>query len=343
MALLDSQKFYENLSQGVFDPLYLIVGEEEYLLKQAFNYLKNSSLAEHEIDFNFQVFQSADLNMDNLKDSLQTLPMMAARRVVILRDIEELKDKEWEELLPFFEKPIESTLFALIGHRIDKRKKAMKVLTDKGTFVEFKKIYENQVPSWVRYIADSVGVEIDENAIHELHRRVGSGLLEIESSLMRLKDFMDQENRITLALVEQVISRTKEESIFDLIQALALGQQVESLEILVGVLDQGQNEIGLLALLARHFRILYQMKKAQAQGIHGAKLAQQLQIPTYFMNQYLEQGNHWSDKKIESVLVIISETDQALKSSPLSSHIWLENLVLKICSLSRQAGHPLAH
>ena len=88
--------------------------------------------------------------------------------------------------------------------------------------------------------------------------------------------------------------------------------------------------------MARHFRLLYQLKRHQSAGVTGPKLAQALQIPPYFLKQYLDQGRHWTETQIEQVLVILSETDRALKSSPVSAHIWLENLVLKVTSLNGQ-------
>lgn len=339
MPLIESQKFYQDLEKGEISPLYFIYGEEPFLLKQAYHFLRASILQPHEFDFNFQIFYGEDLDLESLKDSLQTLPMMAVRRLVILKDADAMPDSAWEELFPFFETPIDSTVFAIFASKVDKRKKSIKTLLDRGTSLEFKKPYDNQIPSWIRYIAGLNEVQVDDEAIHEIHRRVGSHLLEIESALKKLKDFMGKDSRLTLQHVLEALSITKEESVFRLIEALGHGDRAKSLEILVRVLDQDQNEVGLISLIARHFRLLYQLKRHQAAGVYGSKLAQALQIPPYFLNQYLDQGHFWTESQIEQILVILSETDRALKSSPVSAHIWLENLVLKATSFaSRSKG-----
>ena len=336
MALVESQKFYKDLESGIVAPLYLISGDEPFLLEQAYSFLKGTLLEPHDIDFNFQVFHGAELDIESLIDSLQVLPMMSARRVVILKEAEEMKDSQWEALAPFFLKPIDSTVFAIFASRVDKRKKIFKVLVETGTVLEFKKPFENQIPSWIRYIAKNLALEIDDEAIHETHRRVGSHLLEIESALKSLRDFIGEKRRLTQTDVESFLSQTREESIFDLVASLGHGDRVKSLELLVNVLDQGQNEVGLISLLARHFRILFQLKRNQTQGLHGARLAQALQIPPYFLNQYLEQGRVWSENQLMQILVILSTTDRALKSSPLAGHLWLESLILQVTSLKRQ-------
>lgn len=338
MPLIESQKFYKDLESGLVQPLYLIIGEEPFLLKQAYNFLKGTLLEAHDLDFNFQVFHGGDLDIEALRDSLQMLPMMAARRFVVLKEAEEMKDSDWEALAPFFAKPVESTVFALFASRLDKRKKSIKALYETGAVLEFKKPFENQIPSWIRYIAQIHQIEIEDEAIHEIHRRVGSHLLEIESALRNLKDFVGEQRRLTLLDVESALSRTREESVFDLVASLGHGDRVKSLELLVSLMDQGQNEIGLISLLARHFRLLFQLKRHQAQGLHGARLAQALQVPPYFLNQYLEQSRVWSEAQIEQIFLILSETDRALKSSPLSAHIWLENLILRVTGSSRQSS-----
>lgn len=336
--MIESQKFYQDLEAGKAQSVYLIVGEEPFLLKQAFNFLKGTLLQAHELDFNFQIFHGTDLksdaNIESLKDALQTLPMMSARRLVILKEADEIKDSVWEEISTFSSNPVESTVFAIFANRVDKRKKSIKNIYESATILEFKKPFENQIPTWIRYIAETYQIEIEDEAVHELHRRVGSHLLEIESALLRLKDYLGEVRRIILADVEKVLSQTRDESVFDFVAALGHANRVKALEILVNVLDQGQSEVGMISLLARHFRLLYQLKKHQAQGLNGAKLAQAMHIPSYFLNQYLDQGRVWTESQIQKVFIILSETDLALKSSPISASIWLENLILKISGLT---------
>jgi DNA polymerase-3 subunit delta len=96
--------------------------------------------------------------------------------------------------------------------------------------------------------------------------------------------------------------------------------------------------VGIVVLLARHIRLLMSVKRGLDQGLSGSRLAAAAQVPPYFLDNYVMQSRLWTTKKLEQTLVTLSETDKALKSSPLSSHIWLENLVLKTCSSSAQAS-----
>jgi DNA polymerase-3 subunit delta len=330
MALIDAQKFYRDLEQGKLAPLYFLFGEEPYLLNQSVERFKYAVLTEGAVDFNLSVFYASDADVQVVRDAVETLPMMAPRRLVILKESQELTDREWTELEPLIDNAVDSTVFVIMASRVDKRKKPIRTLLDKADCVEFKKPYENQIPSWINYIAQNLSVQIAPDAIHLLHKLVGHHLTEIEGELKKLADYTGP-RRIEVSDVAHVVSRSKEENVFDFTKAIGENDRVKALEHLVHLLDQGQNEIGIVSLLSRHIRILLTVKKGMEEGLHGAKLAHYAQVPPYFLESYIDQARLWAIRKLEQTLVMLCETDKALKSSPLSSHIWLENLVLKTC------------
>lgn len=332
MALIDAQKFYRDLEKGDLSPLYFLFGEEPYLLNQSVDRFKYAVLTEGAVDFNYSLFYASDAEISSVRDAVETLPMMAPKRLVILKEAQELSDKEWAELETLITAPVDSTVFVILASRVDKRKKQIRILLEAADCVEFKKPYDNQIPGWVKYIAGSLGLDIADDAILLLAKLVGSHLSEIEAELRKLADFVGDRKRIEVADVAQVVSRSKEENVFDFTKAIGESDRVRALEHLVHLLDQGQSEIGIVSLLARHIRLLLTVKRGLDQGLSGAKLAHAAQVPPYFLDNYVMQSRLWTVKKLEQTLVVLAETDKALKSSPLSSHIWLENLVLKTCS-----------
>ena len=341
MPNLEPQQLYQQVEKSLesqnFHPLYFFFGEEPYLINQAVSYLKTCSLHGGAADFNFSSYYAADADMSQVRDEVETLPMMAPRRLVILKEVQDLTDKEWTVLEPLFQEPVQSSVFILVGSKIDKRKKFFKHLYEQAQMVEFKKPFENQIPGWIRHICKGHDLSITDDAIQLLHRLVGNQLTELESEILKIKDFLGDRKAVELEDVAQCVSKKREENVFDLTASIAEGDRVESLVRLVQLLDQGQSEIGIVALVARHLRILISIKQGMEQGISGQKLATHAQVPSYYLQDYVGQAKRWSIKKLESSLIVLSETDRALKSSPLSSHIWLENLILKTCALHKEA------
>lgn len=333
MAIIDQNKFYKDLETGNVSPVYFIFGDEPFLIDQCVNRFKYGLLDENSFDFNYSLFYASDSDVQSIKDTVETLPVFAQRRVVILKNSQELKESEWNELEPLFKNPVESTVFVLFADKIDKRKKHFKNIIETASSLEFKKPYDNEIPRWINYYAGQNELKLTQAAVHRLHRLVGNNLTEIYAQLEKIKVYLDGGNSVDVEQVNAVVSNSREESIFDFTKAVGQKDRVRALEQIVNLLDQGQNEIGIVNLLARHMRILLTVRTGMDQGIGGTKLANLANVSPYFIDEYCMQAKGWPVRKLEDSLVLLGETDKALKSSPLSSHIWLENMVLKSCSM----------
>ncbi len=333
MALIDQKKLYKDLESKKFESIYFLFGDEPYLLNQCVDRFKYAVLDENTIDFNYALFYAGDADITNVKDTVETLPVFSSHRLIILKNAHELKENELVQLEPILENPVLSSVFVVFGDKVDKRKKAIKILLEKAVCVEFKKPYENELPQWISHLAKDLGLKISAEAIHRIHRLVGNNLSELDNQLRKIQLYLGERSNIELADVNAVVSFSREENIFDFTKAIGQKDRVKALEQLVSLLDQGQNETGIVHLLSRHVRMLLAVRAGMDQGIGGAKLASLVQVPSYFIESYCDQARSWSLRKLEDTLMILQDTDKALKSSPVSSHIWLENMVLKSCSL----------
>lgn len=330
---IDSQKLYKDLEAKNLKPVYFLHGDEPYLLNGCVDSFKTAVLSEATMDFNYSLFYAGDADVTLIKDAIETLPVFTPQRLVIVKNLDDLKESELQELESVITNQVTSTVLVLFAEKPDKRKKFYKTLFDLAVCVEFKKPYPNQYPQWISHMCKVQGLKISNDAIHRLHRMVGNNLTELQSQVFRIQDYLGEKTSIEVTDVNEVVSVSREESIFEFTDALGKRDRVLALEQLVNLLDQGQSEQLIVALMARHMRILLSVRTGLDQGIGGAKLASQAGVAPYFIDNYSTQAENWSVRKIEDSISVLHETDKALKSSPLSSHIWLENFVLKSCSL----------
>lgn len=339
MLIANPQKIYDNISKLTLEPVYFIFGEEPYLKKELLKRFEYYVVDPATKDFNYSNYFASEVDIHQILDQAQSLPMMAAYRLIIVRGVESWNDKDWENLFFLFEKPNPSTVLVLTSDKVDKRKKYVKKLIDQATSLEFKKPFDNQVPMWIQHIAKSLELELTQDGIYLLQRLIGNQLIEIESELEKLKSFTSTQDsstegrkKIGVSEIAQVVSRVKEENIFEFTKSVGENKRGLAIENLVHLLDQGQNEIGIINMLSRHLRILLTLRKGIESQLHGVQLAHYAQVPAFFLNDYLTQARLWSCQKIEKALVVLSEIDLALKStSAVPSHIWLENMVIQIC------------
>lgn len=333
MSTVEQQKLYKDLEKKSFKSVYFLYGDEPYLLNPCVNRFKYAVLDESAFDFNYSLYYAKESDLSTIKDTVETLPVFTSSRLVIVKNVQDFKESEFAELEKMVKDPVDSTVLVLFAEKVDKRKKGIKFLIENTVSIEFKKPYDNQYPQWITHIGREMGLTLHNDAIHRLHRLVGGNLTELENQIYKIGEYIQPRRTIELADVNAVITVSREENVFDFTNAIGLRDRVKALEQLVNMLDQGQNEPAIIALLARHMRLLLTVRAGMDQGLGGAKLATLTGLPAYFIESYCDQARLWTMKKLEDSLVVLQETDKALKSSPVSSHIWLENLVLKSCSL----------
>jgi len=293
--------------------------------------MEHAILGEMNRDFNFDSFYGKEAPVSNIVDIAETLPMMTEKRFVIVRDADKWNESDWSHFDNYFSRPSESTVLVFVMKAVDKRKKTHKRLLDVAKTFEMKKPFDNQIPMWIQYVAKKWSCDMESDAASLLHQFVGSHLMDVNNEIQKLVQYVGPGKKVTSKDVITVVSNIKVQSVFDLSRAIGDCDKARALLCLSQLLAHGQNEVGILALVSRHVRILRSVKIAKKQGMSGAQLASKVGVSSYYLAEYEQQTRHWSDKKIERTFRALLDVDRALKSSPVSSHIWLENFVIQTC------------
>ena len=326
------QRLNDSISRSEIFPLYLFHGDETFLIDESVAHLELTALGEGLRDFNLNTFYGGEADASTIRDAVETLPMMSPVRVVVVKDVQELSDKEWEMLSSLVETPVPTTAFVCIASKIDKRKKHFKRFMEKGVVVDFKRPFDNQIPDWIRSLSRKHGLKFTNDAVDLFHQLVGSNLADINSELLKLTEFLGAIKTVDVEDILKSVSRVRVDSVFDLTDAIGHGDRARALDCLVNILDHGQNEVGVLALISRHVRILKLVNDGMKEGLSGGRLSSRAGVSPYFLKSYVEQARSWNEKKIERTFQALLDTDRALKSSPVASHIWLENFIVQTCS-----------
>ena len=145
MAAWNSNRLHTALHKGNIAPIYLLYGDETFLIEESLDKLKDIVIGDGLEDFNLDVFYGQQAEPAQVRDVIETLPMMAERRMVIIKEAQDLKDKAWEQFQTVLDNPVDSTVFVVVTNKIDKRKKYIKRIQEKGVMVEFKRPYDNQI------------------------------------------------------------------------------------------------------------------------------------------------------------------------------------------------------
>jgi DNA polymerase-3 subunit delta len=268
--------------------------------------------------------------------------MMASHRMVVVKEANSFTEKEWDELQPVIERPLESTVLVFVASKVDRRKRVIKKLLERAETFEAKRLYDDQVPEWVRKLAKRHSLALTSDAEAALLDLVGPQLADLNSELMKLAQYMSVERphrasgaesglRVEVDDVHRVVSRVRVDTVFDMTDALGRKDRAGALLALVRLLEAGESPIAAVSLIGRHLRILRLLRLGAREGLTGPKLAARAGVNPYFLKSYQSQVRLWSDSGLDQSLQAVALADRALKSSPVSAHVWLESLVIQIC------------
>ena len=329
---LTLQKLENQLSKEQISPLYFIMGPETFLIKEGIKRIKSRVLSPEAQDFNYEVFTAKESDIHRVREAIETLPVFSPKRLLVFKQAHRLKESDWKLLAPLVSSPLETCVLVFVSEAPDKRKKIIKELMSHCTTVSAEAPKEKDWSAWLGWMGKKEGVSFSESAAALIKDYACSDLMNLETEITKLKTLLGSKTHISEEDVLSVIPRVRTEDIFALSKAIGKKDLSSALTCLARLLEDNHNEIGALSLISRHMRILIRIKEGIKRGHTEQTLCHKTGVPRFFIHQYIQEANMWTDKKITSALEALKATDKALKSSPVSSHIWLENFIIRTCS-----------
>jgi DNA polymerase-3 subunit delta len=204
-----------------FMPIYLLMGEESYFIDELTDLLEKKVLAETEKDFNMQIFYGIDSDVKAIISAARRYPMMADYQLIIVKEAQELAHFEMLDL--YAKNPMPTTVLVLNYKHgtIDKRKSVVKSIEKSGVIFESKKLYENQIPTFVKSYFQQKSLGIEDKAAQMLTDFVGNDLSKLIQELQKLEIALpENQKRITPELVEKNVGISKDYNNYELLKAV---------------------------------------------------------------------------------------------------------------------------
>ena len=157
------------------------------------------------------VLYGRDVTIDDIVSNAKRYPMMAERQVVIVKEAQDLS-RTIEKLAFYAENPQPTTVLVVNYKykKIDKRKALYKAINKNGSVVfESKKLYDNQVPDWIRRVLKGQGYDISPKAAQMLVEFLGTDLSKVNNELDKLKIVLPKGTQITPEHIEENIGISK--------------------------------------------------------------------------------------------------------------------------------------
>jgi DNA polymerase-3 subunit delta len=327
----------QNMIQaGTLPGLILLYGQESYFIDAGLQAIRNAVVLPEDRDFNLTLFYGRDFKANQIVEQARTFPVFSERRLVIIKNLHEASADQLDGLLPYIEDPVPETVLLLTAEKIDARRKIYQLLKKTGTVIEFKKIYDNQLPSFVRELAKSSNMILTGGALKLFCKRVGTNLVEVQGELEKLAGYLGERDLADESDVAAIVSDARIESVFDLTDALGQGDSSTALKLLDRLLAEGQAPLMVLAMMTRHFRQMWKIRELTAQEVPQREMPKRVGVSPYFLKGLMQQACRFESRHYRQVFSRFLATDQALKSSGGEPRMHLEQLVLEIAGMGRK-------
>jgi DNA polymerase-3 subunit delta len=341
MASAGEKALHAALKKRTFDPVYLFFGEDDYLKDARTRELVDAAVDPATRDFNLELRRGTELDAETLDSLLSTPPMLAERRVVVVREVDKLKKDARAVLLRYLDRPAPDLLLLLVAPA---GAKADKPLADRSTAVEFAPLTGDRLPKWIAYHADTVlGRPITPEAVALLLEAVGADLSQLAVELEKLASFSS--DTIDERAVAEVVGVRRGESVGALLDAVAAKDAATALGLITGVLQQPKTSaVSIVMNLTTQMLAMAYGATARASGTPSRALFNEymalLKETGAFpgrpwgeaVTAWTRNTDRWTESELDASLSALLSADAALKETRLSSdEQLLTSLVLTLC------------
>jgi DNA polymerase-3 subunit delta len=326
------QEFETSLKKGILPAVCYLYGEESFLLDRTSRSLLDRIVDPTLKDFNYNVFYGTESKGVDILDAAQTLPMFAERRAVLVKRAEGLTAAACEVLLPYLYNPARGTCLVFIGTKIDQRKKFFLELKKHGTLVEFKRIYDNKLSSFIQGEALVLGKPIESAAADLLSFLIGNNLQELSSQIEKLIVFSGDRTRITVDDVRTIASSSKSFTVFELAKYLCLKDMQNALKSLDTLFRNGEDTPMMIGALSRHFRQLWRIREMLDHKAAKADIGKAVGINPYFLDDMITQAKNFGRGTLRGIFEEFYRCDLASKTGGGQPYTLMHGLVTGICS-----------
>ena len=346
-SYLESAK---QLKSGPLAPCYYFHGPVDLLKDEALAMLLERSLEPSLRDLNYDQRSANQLQADDIEALCSTMPMLAERRVVVIRDVEAWgrKAKAKTAMLRYLENPSNDTVLILIQGSNEEKVDAE--LEARSLAINFEPLRREHAARWFERRAAERGVSLEPEAAAHLLSTIGDDLGMLASELDKLAG-LAAVAPVTLAQVESLIGVRHGESVEDWCRAVLAGQTTRAIQILPHVLDQpGLNGVRLIMQLGTNLVGVAMARAWHDKGVRGRALEKSAfdairRVRMWGLNWgataslWADAAPRWPRERIARALRSARDADAVLKNTNISGELGiLTDLILSFSVAEREAA-----
>ncbi|MDB1104676.1 DNA polymerase III subunit delta [Lentilactobacillus parabuchneri] len=335
---MNYSQLIKQLNKRTADPVYLILGDQEYLsqqIKEAFIRL----IPDSERSMNIGNYDMEDTTISTAVEDAISVPFFGERRLVIVNRpffltgmrVKSKLEQNTDDFLDYLQHPEESTVMVIFApyDKLDSRKKVTKALKKVATTIEIGNLRESEIKKLVTDQISDQGFSINSDALDRMVELTGGKLTSMMSDLPKLILYNNETKIIDVESVNGLVSRSMEQNVFDLVNSVLRKDPKQSMDIYHQLLLENDEPIRINAVLIQQFRLLLQVMILQKHGYAQGNLASTLKVHPYRIKLAMQTVKHFSYNQLRDAYIGLVDTERQMKSTSRPPELLFELFVLK--------------
>ena len=320
------QVLNQDIKNRDFKRVYLLFGDEPYLVSNYKKKLREAIAGDDTMNFNY--FEGKNPDVREIISLADTMPFFAERRLILIDGSGFFKSAP-EELVNYLPDMPDTVCLIFCESEVDKRNKLYKKVKDLGYVAELKKQDSDQLMRWAAGILGKDGKKITKQVMEYFLERTGDDMENIRTELEKLICYTMGRDVITKEDVDAVGTVHVTNRIFEMVSAIVAGNTRKALDLYEDLLTLKEPPMRILFLIARQFNQLLQVKELLAAGMGKGDIASKIKVPPFAAGKLITQAKAFTREQILDYVELCVESEEAVKTGRMADRMAVELLIAR--------------
>lgn len=320
------QVLNQDIKNHDFKRVYLLFGDEPYLVSNYKKKLREAIAGDDTMNFNY--FEGKNPDVREIISLADTMPFFAERRLILIDGSGFFKSAP-EELVNYLPDMPDTVCLIFCESEVDKRNKLYKKVKDLGYVAELKKQDSDQLMRWAAGILGKDGKKITKQVMEYFLERTGDDMENIRTELEKLICYTMGRDVITKEDVDAVGTVHVTNRIFEMVSAIVAGNTRKALDLYEDLLTLKEPPMRILFLIARQFNQLLQVKELLAAGMGKGDIASKIKVPPFAAGKLITQAKAFTREQILDYVELCVESEEAVKTGRMADRMAVELLIAR--------------
>ena len=332
----------KELKQENLASLYLLYGEERFLLESNLKRIKNI-FGEALKGINY--IEIDETNINDIISELETPPFGFEKKLIIAKNTglfkKEAKSKSKKDdgsiktkLLNYLEENFENIKDSIVLVFVEQTAEKSELLTyieKNGITCNFEYQKANQIQARIKQITNAYKVNIDVPTLSYFIEVCGTDMQELINEIRKLIEYAGEGGTITKQDIDSLSIKKIESVIFDLTDSLGKKQTNKAIEVLRNLILAKEPTQKILITLYNHFKKLYLTKLALKENRNLVEALNLKPNQTFLTNKYKTQAGYFKLEEVRNILQQLTDLDYKYKVGLIDLEVGFESILCAYC------------